>query len=276
MPYPKAHYYVLVVMLVIAGGFWPSYFSVWGGAPWQFHAHGIAASIWVCMVAAQSWTAQHKGQLALHRTIGKASLFLFPFLIAGLFAILDRTGKGYVANDDPVRMMLGGSYFIGMIAAAAAYVTVFYRALKFRRRVWVHAGYMLSTPLILFESPFGRLLNMFVEPFIVRGPADFGRILPSILWSMALELAFIALLWLRYRDKARPFLVAAGFIVAQMLVMGLLKDWAPLKAAVVAIGHTPSPLVWISGFALGAATSWAGWQAGKKRVVRVEGDLQPA
>jgi hypothetical protein len=210
MPYPRAHYYVVVVMAVIATGFWPSYFSVVGSSPWQFHAHGIAASIWVAMVAAQSLTAHRKGDLQLHRLMGKASLFLFPFLIAGLCAIIDRTGKGYVANDDPLRVMLGGSFVIGMAVALVAYVTVYYCAIKNRRKVWLHAGYMLTTPLILFESPFGRVLNMYAEPFLVRGPADFGRILPAILWSMALELVVVAAIWLKYRARATPFLVAGG------------------------------------------------------------------
>jgi hypothetical protein len=267
MPYRHAPYYLVGCIAVIIAGFWPSYFSVWTNVPWQFHAHGIAASIWVSMVAAQSWTAHRKPQLPLHRTIGKASLFLFPFLIAGLCAIIDRTGKGYVAADDPVRIMLGPSFLIGLAVAVAAYVTVYYRALKYRRKVWVHSGYMLSTPLILFESPFGRLLNMYVPGFIIRGPADFGAILPAILWSMALELAIIALIWLKFREKAKPFLVAGGFIVAQMLVMGLLKDLAVLKLLLTIIGHAPSPVVWLTGFSIGALTSWAGWQAGKRPAV---------
>ena len=101
MPYRHAPYYVLAVMAVIVAGFWPSYFAVWANVPWQFHAHGIAASIWVTMVLAQSWTAQHD-QLPLHRAVGKSSLFLFPFLIGGLAAIIDLTAKGYVAANEPV------------------------------------------------------------------------------------------------------------------------------------------------------------------------------
>ena len=264
MPYPRAHYFVLIVLAVIAAGFWPSYFSVWGRVPWQFHAHGVAASIWVCMVLAQSWTAHHKGQLPVHRAIGTASLFLFPFLIAGLFAIIDITGKRYVAHD-PVRLIFGGPFLTGVALGAAAYVTVFYRALKYRRQVWIHAGYMLTTPLILFESPFSRVLNMFVPPFIIRGPADFKWILPSILWSMALELTVIAAIWIRYRSKATPFLVAGGLIAAQMVAMGLLGDAAVLKPVLMAIGNTPSFVIWLTGFAIGALTSWGGWQAGKRR-----------
>src|SRR4051812_22575584 len=135
MPYPRAHYYVLVVVAVIIAGFWPSYFSVWGHAPWQFHAHGAAASLWVTMVAAQSWTAHHR-RLPLHRTVGKASLLLFPFLIAGLAAIIDVTAKGFVAGNGPARTVFGASFLVGLAIAIAAYVTVYYQAVKFRRKVW--------------------------------------------------------------------------------------------------------------------------------------------
>jgi hypothetical protein len=103
---------MFVVIAVIVGGFWPSYFSIWTNIPWQFHAHGIAASIWVAMVTVQSWTAHDKSQLALHRAVGKSSLFLFPFLIAGLAAILDRSAKGFVAGDGPIRVLFGPSFML--------------------------------------------------------------------------------------------------------------------------------------------------------------------
>ena len=275
MPYLRAHYYVLVVMAVIVAGFWPSYFAVWGSVPWQFHAHGIAASLWVTMVLAQSWTAHH-GRLALHRAVGKSSLLLFPFLIGGLAAIIDVTAKGFVAGDGPVRAMFGGSFLIGLALAIAAYVTVYYRALKYRRKVWVHAGYMLATPLILFESPFGRLLNGFMPGLVIRAPDDLYLVMTAILWSMAIELAVVAAIWLRYRERASPFLVAGGFIAAQMLTMGLMVDSAVLKGLLTIVGQAPSAAVVLAGFALGALTSWAGWQAGKRPAVPLAEAPQPA
>ena len=274
MPYPRAHYYVLGVMLVIVAGFWPSYFAVWGSVPWQFHAHGVAASIWVAMVAAQSWTAHHQ-QLPLHRAVGKSSLLLFPFLIAGLAAIIDLTAKGFVAGDNPVRAMFGGSFLIGLALAIAAYVTVYYRALKYRRKVWVHSGYMLSTPLILFESPFGRILNMVMPGLAIRGPNDLHLIMPAIMVSMAIEVAIIALIWLKYRERAGPFLVAAGFILAQMLTMGLMTEVAFLRSLLLALGQVPSAVVVSAGFAIGALTSWAGWQAGKRPAIPISAAAQP-
>jgi hypothetical protein len=275
MPYPKAHYYVAVVMAVIIAGFWPSYFAVWGNVPWQFHAHGVAASVWVLMVAAQSWTAHHR-QLPLHRAIGKASLLLFPFLIGGLTAIIDVTAKGFVAGGDPVRPMFGASFLIGMAIAIAAYVTVYYRALKYRRKVWVHSGYMLTTPLILFESPFGRILNGFMPGLTIRGPDDLHLIMDGILWSMALELVVVVVIWLNYRERAKPFLLAAGFIAAQMLTMGLMSDSQLLKSLLAILGNLPSGAIVGTGFAIGVLTSCAGWIAGKRSPMTAAPAAQPA
>ena len=275
MPYRHAHYYVLAVIAVIVAGFWPSYWSTIGNVPWQFHAHGVAASLWVMLVATQSWTAHHK-QLPLHRATGKASLLLFPFLIAGLFAIIDVTGKGYVAGDGPMRMLLGAQFLIGMAVAAAAYVVLYYRALKYRRKVWLHAGYMLGTPIILFESPFSRVLN-WLPTFAIRGPQDFDKLIPTILFSDALALAFCLAVWWRLREKAAPFLVTAGFVALQMAAMGLMGGQAWLWNLLRTIGELPSATIVGLGFLLGAATSWAGWQAGKRPVApRVEGVAQAA
>jgi hypothetical protein len=273
MPYRNAPYYVLACIAVIIAGFWPSYFATEEDIPWQFHAHGVAASIWVLMVLMQSWTV-HKEQLPLHRIVGRSSLFLFPFLIAGLAAIIDLTAKGYIAGDSPVRVQFGGQFLIGLALAVAAYVTLYYRALKYRRKVWVHSGYMLATPLILFESPFSRVMAMFVPGLTIQGPQDFDRIIPGIEWACVIELLIVAALWLKYREKAKPFLVAAVFIVGQMLTMGLMPDNATLEALLTMLGQLPSMVVWLAGFAIGAATSWAGWNAGKRQTVTLA--AQPA
>ena len=275
MPYRFASYYVIVCIAVILAGFWQSYFSVWGEVPWQFHAHGVAASVWVLMVLAQSWTPHH-GQLAIHRVVGKSSLLLFPFLIGGLFGIIDLTAKGFVSGDGLSRVMFGGQFLIGLALAVAGYVTLYYRALKHRRKVWVHSGYMLATPLILLESPLSRVFTTWVPGLTIQGPQDFGRLMPVIVLAMAVELVVIVAIWFAYRDKARPFLVAGVFIVAQMLTMGLLSDNALLEGLLLLIAPVPSAIVVLSGMAVGAATSWAGWQAGKRSVVPPVGAAQPA
>src|SRR5690606_34576934 len=127
----------------------------------------------------------------------------------------------------------------------------------------------------LFESPFSRILGTWMPGLIVRGPQDFHLIIPSIVWAMAVELVVIAVLWWRFREKANPFLVAGIFIVAQMLTMGLMSDNALLESLLVVIGNAPSAAVVLTGFAIGAATSWIGWQAGKRPAVPI-GAVQAA
>ena len=129
----------------------------------------------------------------------------------------------------------------------------------------------VATPLILFESPLSRVFGAWMPGLTIRGPQDFDRIIPTIEWAMAVELAVIAAIWLRYREKASPFLVAATFIVGQMLTMGFLQHNPLLESLLVAIGNAPSAVMVLGGFALGAATSWAGWQAGKRPVAPIRG-----
>lgn len=267
MPYKNAPYYVLGVIGVIALGFWPSYWSVLGSSQWQFHLHGAAASIWVLMVLFQSW-AIRKDQLAMHRAVGMSSLFLFPFLIGGLMGIIDVTAKNYVIGDiaeTPVTMAYGPSFLAGLVPAVAAYLTLYYLALKNRRKVWPHAGYLLGTPIILFESPFSRVLgNLGVPGFAIRGPEDFDRILPSILFSDALALAFCLAVFWRVGPRARPFLVTGGFVALQMVMMGTMNELSWVEDALRAVGGVPSATMVGIGMATGAAASWLGWQAGKR------------
>ncbi|QIK96738.1 hypothetical protein G7076_10085 [Sphingomonas sp. HDW15A] len=265
MPYRSAPYWVAGVIAVILAGFWPSYWSILDTSRWQFHLHGAISSLWVLMVLFQSWAVQKK-QLPLHRTVGTASLFLFPVLIGGLMGIIDVTAKNFLRGDsaeNPVTMMLGPAFLTGLLVAVAAYLTLYYRALKHRRSVWSHAGYMLGTPIILFESPFSRLLDIAGVPaFAVRGPADFDKILPSILFSDALAVAFCLVVYLRFGPRAKPFLVTAMFVALQMLVMATTGDIGLLQSALRGLGNVPSWAMVASGIAMGAAASWLGWRAG--------------
>jgi hypothetical protein len=52
-----------------------------------------------------------------------------------------------------------------------------------------------------------------------------------------------------------------------MLTMGLMGDNALLESMLVVIGNVPSAAVVMTGFAIGAATSWLGWQSGKRPAV---------
>jgi hypothetical protein len=49
-----------------------------------------------------------------------------------------------------------------------------------------------------------------------------------------------------------------------MLAMGFASKFEVLKQFDTFLGHLPSAIIVGTGFAIGAATSWFGWQAGKQ------------
>lgn len=87
MPFRFAAHFIIAMIGITIVAFWPGYFSTLASAPWGFHFHGITASLWMLLLAFQSWSI-HSRQRALHRIGGISSLVLFPFFLAGGMAVL--------------------------------------------------------------------------------------------------------------------------------------------------------------------------------------------
>ena len=123
---------------------------------------------------------------------------------------------------------------------------------------------MLATPLILFKSPFSRVLGMFVPAFN-EWPAGLPQAVPV---DPVVDGAGAGVHCRRVagRSESAAVLVAGGFIVVQMVTMGMMGDIAAMKSIDLAIGRMPAVIVVLTGFTIGTATSWLGWQAGRATV----------
>lgn len=264
MPYPYARYFVAFVLVVILIGFWDSYFITIQDVPTAFHVHAFTALIWVTLLLIQDW-AIRSGRRDLHRIGGMLSLFLFPFLIVGFVMIINVSAAGYAANDNETARFFGPSFGMAMMIAILAYLTVFYQALRHRRSVRLHAGYMLVTPLILFESPFSRIILSDLDFLIFTGSAFPQRVLDAIVIAIGLSVAFALALYLRDRKTGTPFLLAAGFLSVEAICMyvGTSIEW--VRAGFEAYARVPETASIIAGFALGAAVSWFGWHSVERR-----------
>lgn len=272
MPYRHANYFVGFVLLVIIIGFWESYFMPINDVPSAFHVHAFTAITWVLLLMVQIW-AIHNRRRDLHKIGGMLSLFLFPFVIVGFMMIINVSAAGYVANESPVARFLGPSFGLAMMFAVLAYLTLFYQALKNRRNVRLHAGYMLATPLILFESPFSRIILSDL-PFLMFTESEFPqRILDAIVIAIGISIVFALVLYLRDRKSGIPFLVAAIFLFAESVAMyvGTNIEW--VRQGFEAYARIPTALTLLVGFLLGATISWLGWRSIGHRVVPTEAAL---
>lgn len=260
MPYRHAKYFVGSVLAVIIIGFWNSYFVPIADVPTAFHVHAFTAMAWVTLLLVQDWAIRNRRR-GLHRAGGILSLFLFPFLIVGFVMIINISAAGYAANENPVARFLGPSMGLSMLIAILAYLTVFYQALRHRRNVRLHSGYMLTTPLILFESPFSRIIQMYLPFLLFTGSESPQSILDAIVIAMGLSIAFALILYFRDRKYGIPFLVAAGFLLVESVCMyvGTHIEWVRQGFDVYA--QVPRELSVLVGFLLGAAISWFGWRS---------------
>jgi hypothetical protein len=276
MPYRYGHYLVGFVLLVVLTGFWASYFApIASPMPLAFHVHAVTASTWLLLLIVQS-VVIHVRHRALHRTMGLASLVLFPLLILGFAMIINVTADRYAVKESPFIAYLGPSFGIGMGVAIAAYLTLFYQALKTRRNVKLHAGYMLATPMILFESPFSRAMDSFFPWMNVIGSEGPHGLLDTIVISNALVTVFALALYVRDRRHGAPWLVAIGFMTLQSITMWFAPYSTVLDSAFAAYTRVPHWVSLAATLLAGTAAGVLGWYAAPvRRHIRTEPVPQP-
>lgn len=262
MPYRYAHYFVGLVLAVIMIGFWASYFNADEPAPLAFHVHAVSSMTWLLLLIVQHVAVQRRA-IPLHRQMGRASFALFPFLIVGFVMIINVTAASYARGDNSFVNQLGPSFAIGMAVAIAAYLTLLTLALKHRRNLKLHAGYMLATPLILFESPFSRVMAQYLPWMNIIGSEGPYAVLDMIVISDGLAMLFALALFVTNRPHGMPWLIAAGFIGLQAVLIWIAPNIPLLAQGFAAYTAVPPAVTLLCGGLAGAAAVWFGWEAGK-------------
>jgi hypothetical protein len=261
MPYRHAHWYLLLLFPLTGLAFWPNYFGKLAQSPYAFHVHGVTASLWIALLAFQSWSIHHRRN-ALHRSGGLASLALFPLFVAGGLLVIQTMAVKFAAGSDPFYAVFGARLGAIDAVSSAAMPCLFYLALKWRRKVHLHARYMLAPILFLLPPILSRLMPA-LPPLAIAGPADFHRFGYGVHLADALAIAIAALLYARAPKWGRPYLVVGLLVAAQSLVFETLGRTAAWEGLFGAIGAVPTAVVATLGLGLGAAAAWAGWASGR-------------
>jgi hypothetical protein len=260
MPYRHAHWWLLALFPLTALAFWPNYFSDLRGAPVAFHVHGITASLWIGLLAFQSWSI-HQRRNALHRTLGVASFGLFPLFMVGGLLVIQTMSVKTAAGLDPFMAEYGPRLALIDIVSTVGIFYLFYMALKCRRKVHPHARYMLGTVFFLISPILGRLLPA-LPPLAIEGPQHLHRFGYSVHIGNAVAFGFLVALCLRAPKHARPLAVVAGLIALQSVLFETVGRTALWQSIFPRIGDLPTSLIVSIGLAAGAAVTWAGWASG--------------
>jgi hypothetical protein len=259
MPYRHAWLFIVALIAATVFAFWRSYFGVLSNASAGFHIHGVTATLWMMLLLAQSWTP-HRRQMAAHRLLGRTTFVAAPLFAAGAMGVLHSMAVG-TAGGNPFYALWGAK--LGLLDALA-FGAVLYgigMALRHRRNVRLHAGYMLSTALPLVSPVLGRVFNQTVPGLIVRGPQDFPVFGGGV--QLANLVAGLLALWLWRRDPSHghPWAVALGVVVLQIIGFETLAADGAGRTAFEVLAKPPLTVLLALGLAAGAATVAVGWSA---------------
>lgn len=263
MPFKWGIPYMVFFVAITLIGFWTTYFSNIAGVPIEFHVHAVTALVWLALLLLQTWSIQN-GKNQLHKTTGKASFLLFPLLILGFVMIVNRAAARFghkLSEPEPIELSIGAITLVSI----AAYLVLYALALKNRRNVKLHGGYMLATPLILFESPGSRATGKWLNWPSFDDRTPFQTFADSIAALDAIALVAAIAIYLTDRKHGAPWLLASGFLVVQSIV-AYYPDAIPGFRSMFASYATLPPVVTLLGAVFaGAAAGWLGWQSGKSK-----------
>ena len=260
MPYRRAYLYVLALLVLTFIAFWPSYLSKLPEANPAHHYHAASAVLWTMLVALQSWSIHHD-RWALHRAVGLAVFVLFPFfLVAGLWVIHVEATTLARGAADPADLLIIAQFGFFDPVANLGYAILFWCGLKYRYKVQLHARYMLGTVMFVVAPIVWRLLGGYLPVF----KDDAMPFAYSFALGNAVAIAIALALYWQAPKYGRPFLIVAGMVVAQallVLTVGQLEAWAPLFAKVAVVNL--SVLLTVTGIvSIGIACH--GWVAGTR------------
>ena len=259
MPYRHAHWYSLALFPFVGLAFWRDYLSQITTASIAFHAHGVTATLWLFLLIAQSWTMA-RNQRQAHRTVGSLSLVLFPLFMAGGASIFMGMADRYVMGL-PFHVLHAPNLAWLDVVAVGGFAYFYYEALRLRRKVHPHAGFMLATVIFLLPPVFGRLSAI---PMGVTGPETLDRMGPGIQYANLLTAALAFFIAWRRGKHGKPF-VLAGILTliaaALFQFVGDLPGWERFYARFADLPM--APFVLAAGLA-GIGIAYAGWTAGKR------------
>jgi hypothetical protein len=202
--FPKAGYWFLGYLALAILAFWPSYFKFLPYGPEAVvHLHIAGVLVWMALLISQPFLVV-RGKWKLHRTIGKSSYLLAPYIVVTSTLLAH---SRFAAMDEASFARDGHSLYLPFIAIVL-FVACYALAMVHRKKAWLHSRYMIGTALPLVDPIMARLLIFYT-------PVPPGPILYPLIGYGLTDLVLLALIWAdRGQKKGREaFLILLAIFV---------------------------------------------------------------
>ncbi|HMQ00737.1 MAG TPA: hypothetical protein PKC24_13235 [Cyclobacteriaceae bacterium] len=160
---------MLLLLPITFFGFLPSYFGKLHTAlPLAHHIHAGIMLLWLFMAIAQPFLIKYN-KISFHKTIGKASYALMPFIIASGYLILrfsyhralsgEEVGPpGYFAEDYPLHIKAAEFVVIGFVYWL--WLIIYYVfGVYYRKNTLAHATYMTAAAFTILGPAGDRFVG---------------------------------------------------------------------------------------------------------------------
>ncbi|MGZ8998361.1 MAG: hypothetical protein ACXW2T_05840, partial [Allosphingosinicella sp.] len=202
------------------------------------------------------------GQLRFHRAIGLASLALFPLFLVGGVGIFVGMAQRFVEGDPFQAMYAARLAWVDAIAVGG-FAYCYFAGLRQRRKVNLHARYLLATVIFLLPPILARVAPI-VPPLAVSGPNDFWKL--EIAFHIGNFAAALIAFGLAFASgkHGRPYYIAGALTLLGGLLyqtVGVMPAWQNIFAQLAFTPRIPLALAALLG---GALIAFAGWRAGRR------------
>lgn len=157
--YRNAHWWFLLALAVTVIGFFHSFFSRFTKTDLRHHFHGITATLWMILLIVQPYLYR-KGNMALHRRLGKVTFALAPLLVVGGLLMVHTMLNNKEAYPPLTVYQLSFLDFFFI----AQFIWFYNMAIKYHRETALHARYIAGTVLLLL--PPGLVRALFLIPAV--------------------------------------------------------------------------------------------------------------
>lgn len=160
--YRNLGYVLLVLLPIFIAGFWIPYFSALphfdASITGAVHVHAILLFSFLLLLIVQPLAIRHKA-FSIHRTLGKLSNILMPFILMFSFAMLFKEYHEHLSDGATVRFAREAEF----LSAAQLFLfgTLYGLSIAsiWRHDVPTHMRYMICVVLVLLPAGLARTLG---------------------------------------------------------------------------------------------------------------------
>lgn len=184
--------------------FWPTYFFPPKPEPnWRIHLHGVVMFLWVALLIAQAALIRYDVR-PVHRALGRVSFLLVPLIVASTLLTANSRLKQQGLEPDLLY------FFYLQLSLLTLLAISFAMAIRHRRRIALHARYLVCAALAGLDPIFARIFFFYLG-------VDY-----PLAQVMTFTMIDGILVWLAYRDVLarsgiRVFPTMLGVFVATQI-----------------------------------------------------------